>query len=89
MSTGINPHGYPVAAIDPQAWLRLPDDDDDLETLAAAGYGAPNALAVAGTQAAIRMLPLLLPTGTVGISALTYSEYAPAFERAASRSSAS
>ncbi|CAB3790489.1 threonine-phosphate decarboxylase CobD [Pararobbsia alpina] len=82
LSTGINPNGYPVPPIDPQAWLRLPDDHDDLEAVAAAHYGCENALALAGTQAAIRMLPLLLARGTVGISTLTYGEYAPAFEHA-------
>lgn len=82
LSTGINPRGYPVPAIDPQAWIRLPDDSDDLETIAAAHYGASRALAVAGTQAAIRMLPAVLPQGRVGVGLLTYGEYAPAFERA-------
>lgn len=82
LSTGINPHGYPVPPIDPQAWLRLPDDDDDLEAIAAAHYGAARALAVAGTQAAIRMLPAVLPKGRIGVGLLTYGEYAPAFERA-------
>lgn len=82
LSTGINPHGYPVPPIDPQAWIRLPDDDDDLEAIAAAHYGAPRALAVAGTQAAIRMLPAVLPKGHIGVGRLTYGEYAPAFERA-------
>lgn len=82
LSTGINPHGYPVPPIDPQAWLRLPDDHDDLEAIAAAHYGASRALAVAGTQAAIRMLPAVLPKGRVGVGLLTYGEYAPAFERA-------
>jgi cobalamin biosynthetic protein CobC len=82
LSTGINPHGYPVPPIDPQAWIRLPDDHDDLEAIAAAHYDASSALAVAGTQAAIRMLPAVLPKGRVGIGLLTYGEYAPAFERA-------
>lgn len=82
LSTGINPHGYPVPPIDPQAWVRLPDDHDDLEAIAAAHYGAPHALAVAGTQAAIRMLPMVLPQGRIGVGVLTYGEYAPAFERA-------
>jgi cobalamin biosynthetic protein CobC len=82
LSTGINPNGYPIPPIDPQAWLRLPDDHDDLEAVAAACYGSEQALALAGTQAAIRMLPLLLTHGTVGISTLTYGEYAPAFEHA-------
>jgi cobalamin biosynthetic protein CobC len=82
LSTGINPNGYPIPPVDPQAWLRLPDDRDDLEAVAATCYGCENALALAGTQAAIRMLPLLLKRGTVGISMLTYGEYAPAFEHA-------
>jgi cobalamin biosynthesis protein CobC len=82
LSTGINPCGYPVPDIDAQAWLRLPDDDDDLEAIAAAHYGAPRALAVAGTQAAIRMLPQVLPVGRIGIGLLTYGEYAPAFAAA-------
>jgi cobalamin biosynthetic protein CobC len=82
LSTGINPHGYPIPPIDPQAWIRLPDDHDDLEAIAAAHYGAPRALAVAGTQAAIRLLPEVLPKGRIGVGLLTYGEYAPAFERA-------
>jgi cobalamin biosynthetic protein CobC len=82
LSTGINPHGYPVPPIDPQAWIRLPDDNDDLEAIAATHYGASRALAVAGTQAAIRMLPAVLPKGRIGVGLLTYGEYAPAFERA-------
>ena len=82
LSTGINPHGYRVPAIDPRAWLRLPEDDDDLEAVAAHYFGATQTLAVAGTQAAIRLLPRCLRRGTVAIHALTYGEYAPAFERA-------
>ncbi|PTB20031.1 threonine-phosphate decarboxylase [Trinickia symbiotica] len=82
LSTGINPHGYPVPAVAQQAWLRLPDDEDDLETIAALHYGSPRALAMAGTQAAIRLLPEVLPKGPVGVGLLTYGEYAPAFARA-------
>lgn len=85
LSTGINPRGYPVPPVDPQAWLRLPDDEDGLEEIAARHYRAPRALAVAGTQAAIRMLPGVLPAGPVGIGLLTYGEYAPAFTRAGFR----
>lgn len=87
LSTGINPRGYPVPPIPPDAWLRLPEDDG-LEALAAAHYGVRDAravLAVAGSQAAIRALPALLPRGPhgrVGIAQIGYSEYAPAFARA-------
>lgn len=85
LSTGINPRGYPVPVIDAQTWLRLPDDDDGLEDIAAQHYGAPRALAVAGTQAAIRMLPAMLPAGPIGVGLLTYGEYAPAFAQAGFR----
>ncbi|CAB3769457.1 threonine-phosphate decarboxylase CobD [Paraburkholderia humisilvae] len=85
LSTGVNPHGYPVPPVPAAAWRRLPDDGDGFAALAARYYGAPDAshvLPVAGSQAAIRALPALLPHATVAIAPLTYSEYAPAFARA-------
>ncbi|BAN22408.1 threonine-phosphate decarboxylase CobD [Caballeronia insecticola] len=81
LSTGINPHGYPVPPVPPDAWRRLPEDDDGLAESAARYYGAPLALPVAGSQAAIRALPALLRQGTAGVAPLTYGEYAPAFAR--------
>ncbi|MFL9962655.1 threonine-phosphate decarboxylase CobD [Paraburkholderia sediminicola] len=88
LSTGINPHGYPVPPVPADAWRRLPDEGDGFAACAARYYGAPDAahvLPVAGSQAAIRTLPALLPRATVGIAPLTYSEYAPAFARAGHR----
>ncbi|MFP3557093.1 threonine-phosphate decarboxylase CobD [Paraburkholderia sp. SIMBA_049] len=88
LSTGINPHGYPVPPVPADAWRRLPDSGDGFTEHAARYYGAPDAshvLSVAGSQAAIRALPHLLPQGTVGIAPLTYGEYAPAFARAEHR----
>lgn len=88
LSTGINPHGYPVPPMPAEAWRRLPDEGDGFAACAAGYYGAPttqHVLPVAGSQAAIRTLPLLLPRATVAIAPLTYSEYAPAFERAGHR----
>jgi cobalamin biosynthetic protein CobC len=88
LSTGINPHGYPVPPVPADAWRRLPDEGDGFAACAARYYGAPDAahvLPVAGSQAAIRALPALLPRATVGIAPLTYSEYAPAFARAGHR----
>jgi cobalamin biosynthesis protein CobC len=82
LSTGINPRGYPVPPVPPDAWRRLPEDDDGLAGIAARYYGAPHALPVAGSQAAIRALPALLRRGTAGVAPLTYGEYAPAFTRA-------
>ncbi|MGF6778953.1 threonine-phosphate decarboxylase CobD [Paraburkholderia sp. GAS334] len=88
LSTGINPHGYPVPPVPADAWRRLPDEGDGYAACAARYYGAPDAshvLPVAGSQAAIRTLPKLLPHGTVGVAPLTYGEYAPAFVRAGHR----
>ena len=88
LSTGINPHGYPVPPVPADAWRRLPDEGDGLADCAARYYGAPDAahvLPVAGSQAAIRALPALLPRAAVGVAPLTYGEYAPAFERAGHR----
>jgi cobalamin biosynthetic protein CobC len=67
------------------AWRRLPEDADGLAELAAWHYGAPGALPVAGSQAAIRALPGLLKRGVAAVAPLTYGEYAPAFERAGHR----
>lgn len=85
LSTGINPHGYPVPALSADCWQRLPQEDDGLAEVAARAYGAPHALPVAGSQAAIRTLPTLLRPGRVGIAALGYSEYGPAFAAAGHR----
>jgi cobalamin biosynthetic protein CobC len=50
LSTGINPHAYPVPAIDPRCWQRLPEDDDGLDAAAAAYYGSERLLALPGSQ---------------------------------------
>ena len=64
LSTGINPHAYPVAPLDPETWRRLPEEDDGLAGIAAHYYAAPahaTVLPIAGTQAAIQALPRVLP----------------------------
>jgi cobalamin biosynthetic protein CobC len=84
LSTGINPVGYPVPPVPADAWRRLPDDGDALAACAARYYRAPDSthvLPVAGSQAAIRALPALLPRGIAGVAPLAYGEYAPAFAR--------
>jgi cobalamin biosynthetic protein CobC len=85
LSTGINPRAYPVPLVPVDAWRRLPEDADGFAELAAKHYGAPGALPVAGSQAAIRALPGLLRKGVAAVAPLTYGEYAPAFERAGHR----
>jgi len=79
LSTGINPHGYPVPLIDAECWRRLPQDDDGLEEAARTYYGCPQLLAVAGSQAAIQALPRLFPPGRVLMLEPSYAEHAAAW----------
>ena len=91
LSTGINPHAYPAAMITPEAWHRLPEDDDDLVGVAASCYGIPDdaaILPIAGTQAAIQSLPRLITRLAaagrplqVALASLTYNEYAHAWRK--------
>lgn len=76
LSTGLNPHGYPAPAIAASAWHRLPEADPALAAAACAYYGGPHMLAVAGTQAAIQLLPALRPPSRVVVAAPSYAEHA-------------
>ena len=75
LSTGINPHAYPVPLLAPEVWQRLPETDDGLEAAAAAYYGSPHLLPVAGSQAAIQALPACFAPGRVLTLAPTYAEH--------------
>jgi len=81
LSTGINPLGWPVPAIPPECWRRLPEPDDGLAEAACRYYGCGSALAVAGSQAAIQTLPGLRPPCRVGLLAPAYAEHALAWKR--------
>lgn len=81
LSTGINPHSWPVPPLPRQCWQSLPEDDDGLEQAAATYYGARSLLPVAGSQAAIQALPLLRPSCRVGILSPSYAEHAAAWQR--------
>ncbi|QXP84440.1 threonine-phosphate decarboxylase CobD [Methylococcus sp. ANG] len=76
LSTGISPHPWPLLEIPPDCWTRLPEDEDGLAETAAACYGAPDLLPVAGTQAAIQLLPRLRPPGRVAVLSPAYAEHA-------------
>jgi cobalamin biosynthetic protein CobC len=76
LSTGINPHWYPPPALPGNAWHRLPEADPELAAAAAAYYGAPLMLPVAGTQAAIQALPRLRKPSRITVSAPSYAEHA-------------
>ncbi|MBV8649056.1 threonine-phosphate decarboxylase CobD [Paludibacterium sp.] len=81
LSTGLNPHGWPVPDIAMRAWQRLPEPHDGLEAAAAAFYGADGLLPVAGSQAAIQALPRLRPLCRVGLLDFTYAEHPHAWQR--------
>ena len=89
LSTGINPHAYPLPDLPPDVWTRLPDGAAlaDLERAAAARYGARSEAVVAGpgSQALIQSLARLAPKGIVGTLGLTYRGHAEAFAAAGAR----
>ena len=82
LSTGINPHAWSVPPIDPACWQRLPEDDDGLESAAAAYYGSARLLALPGSQAAIQALPRLFAPGELACLSPLYEEHPHAWERA-------
>lgn len=87
LSTGISPWSWlaesgHVPSL--ESWLRLPQDEDGLEGAARAYYGVPS-LPVAGSQAAIQMLPRLRAQASVGVLSPTYSEHAQAWSDAGHR----
>lgn len=82
LSTGINPRGYPVVAMPPEVWQRLPEDDDMLLPAAARYYGSQDLLPVAGSQPAIQTLPQLRARCRVAVLSPGYAEHVAAWSRA-------
>jgi cobalamin biosynthesis protein CobC len=79
LSTGINRRPYPVGELQSRCWSALPSrsDIESLHEAARQAYAtAARALATAGAQAAIQLLPRLAPRGRAKILAPTYNEYA-------------
>jgi cobalamin biosynthesis protein CobC len=89
LSTGINPHSYPLPSLAPEAWSRLPERGAlaELERAAADRYGAPaeNVIAGAGSQALIHALAQIMPRGAVGVLGPTYGGLSAAFAAAGAR----
>lgn len=84
LSTGINPHPYPVSTPPADCWTALPDKNAlaDLVAAARAFWHVPESaglMAAAGASALIAQLPRLATTGTVCIPGPTYNEHAAAF----------
>jgi cobalamin biosynthesis protein CobC len=87
LSTGINPHAYPLPDLPPAAFTRLPEPEEQaaLEGLAGTAYGAADAamvVAAPGTQALISLLPRLFPASDVAVLGPTYNEHAAAWRAA-------
>jgi cobalamin biosynthesis protein CobC len=87
LSTGVNPHAYPLPPFTPEALRRLPDPEDvkALNAIARTAYGWPADTPVAagpGAQAMIQLLPYLRVRGPVLVIGRTYAEHAYVWARA-------
>jgi cobalamin biosynthetic protein CobC len=85
LSTGINPSPWPLPPLPASVWQRLPEEEDGLEAAAAAYYGNANLLPVAGSQAAIQLLPTLLPRAVIACLSPLYAEHPQAWQNAGHR----
>ena len=86
LSTGINPVPYPVPALLPENWTRLPSHADLRMLIEAAtkryGVSDPDTIVAApGTQALIQLLPRLIPKSRVAIVGPTYEEHEVSWRR--------
>ncbi|MBI4967581.1 MAG: threonine-phosphate decarboxylase [Rhodospirillales bacterium] len=82
LSTGINPIAYPLPALAPERWTRLPGSDAGLRAAAAQAYGVGDARLVVpapGAQALIQLLPALRRDAAVAILVPTYEEHQAAW----------
>lgn len=82
LSTGINPIPFTPPPTPEAVWQRLPQEQDGLLQAASRYYGTTHLLAVAGSQAAIQLLPKLRKHCRVGVLHPAYSEHAHAWRSA-------
>ncbi len=82
LSTGINPQHYPIPALAPALFQRLPAESDGLLDAAADYYGCQHVLATGGSQAALQVLPRLRAPCRVAIPRTMYQEHAHAWQSA-------
>ena len=83
LSTGINPHAYPIPRLAPEAFKRLPEPGalERLAATAAVAYGAPSGAHVTpapGTQILLTQIASLVPPGRAALLGPTYAEHARA-----------
>ena len=80
LSTGINPQPWPVGAVSPGAWQRLPGAAAAARLNAAAarryGTSVENIVAAPGTQALIQWLPRLIEARNVAVLGFSYAGHA-------------
>lgn len=81
LSTGINPHSYPLFDLPQTAFTRLPEAARiaELAAVAARAYGAPsatNVVAAPGTQILLPLVAKLVKPGRAAILSPTYAEHA-------------
>ncbi len=87
LSTGINPHAYPIPTLAAPLWHHLPGQDTEQAMLDAARrcYGVAEAAALVagpGSQALIQWLPRLFEPTRVAVIGPTYGEHASAWAAA-------
>ncbi len=87
LSTGINPHPYPIGKTEFRDWADLPDRSAHQALVRAARdfWGVPNdavVLPAPGASSLIARIPALAPKGRVQIKSPTYNEHAAAFSAA-------
>jgi len=81
LSTGINPHSYPLLDLPATALRRLPEPGAErrLRAVAAEAYGAPsadNVVAAPGTQILLPRIAVLVAQGRALVLGPTYAEHA-------------
>lgn len=75
LSAALNPRPYPLPSADITRNWQLPGDLEPLLQAARDYYGAAQAVALPGSQAAIQWLPLLRPRGRVAVPSVGYREH--------------
>ncbi|MGH6833289.1 MAG: aminotransferase class I/II-fold pyridoxal phosphate-dependent enzyme, partial [Methyloceanibacter sp.] len=87
LSTGINPHPYPIPQLPSDVFAKLPQPEalSRLVAVAAGAYGAPSPaqlVAAFGSQILVAQTAFLLARGRASILAPTYAEHGRVVELA-------
>jgi len=91
LSTGINPHPWPLPAIPADVWHRLPEDEDGLDSMLRESLDLDAAVGITplpGSQAAIQQLPGMRRPCRVAVPDPGYAEHGHAWAAAGHQVSA-